>query len=77
MRVMRVPFLLCASLFLLGSPVLAQTEAPQSQLRLTVVDQTDAAVVGATVTVTRPDGSTLNGTTDPRGQLALEALPTA
>ena len=74
---MRILLSLCALLFLLVSPVLAQTEAPQSQLLLTVVDQTDAAVVGATVTVTRPDGSTLNGTTDPRGQVTLEALPTA
>jgi len=68
---------LSASLFLLVSPVLAQTEAPQAQLLLSVVDQTDAAVVGATVTVTRPDGSTLDGTTDPRGQVTLEALPIA
>ena len=74
---MRILLSLCALLFLLVSPVLAQTETPQSQLLLTVVDQTDAAVVGATVTVTRPDGSTLNGTTDPRGQVTLEALPTA
>ncbi|MDA1184126.1 MAG: TonB-dependent receptor [Acidobacteria bacterium] len=74
---MRIPFLLCASLLLLASPVRAQNDVSQSQLRLTVVDQTDAAVAGATVTVTRPDGSTLDGTTDPRGQLTLEALPTA
>ncbi len=74
---MRIPSLLCASLFLLASPVLAQTQAPQGQLRLTVVDQTDAAVAGATVTVTGPDGTTRSGTSDPRGQVTLEALPIA
>jgi len=74
---MRMLLSLPALLFLLVPPVLAQSEAPQAQLLLTVVDQTDAAVVGATVTVTRPDGSTLNGTTDPRGQITLEALPLA
>jgi hypothetical protein len=75
--IMRTPFPVCISLFLLASPAFAQTEAAQTELRLTVVDQTDAAVAGATVTVTRPDGSTQNGTTDPRGQVTLEALPMA
>jgi len=74
---MRIPPVLCVALLLLASPALAQTDAPTSQLRLTVVDQTDASVAGATVTVTRPDGSQINTATDERGQVTLETLPIA
>ena len=77
MTAMRIPRVLCVALLLLASPALAQTDAPASQLRLTVVDQTDAAVAGATVTVTRPDGAEINTATDERGQVTLSALPTA
>ena len=62
---------------LVVSPALAQTNAPQSQLRLTVVDQTKAAVAGASVTVTRPDGSEVTIATDERGQATVQALPIA
>jgi hypothetical protein len=57
------------------SPALAQTNAPQSQLRLTVVDQTKASVVGATVRVTRLDGIEASVTTNERGQVTVQELP--
>lgn len=72
----RIPCVFIA--VLLGvSQAHAQTNAPQAQLRLTVVDQSKAAVEGASVTVTRPDGSAINVATDERGQVALQALPIA
>jgi hypothetical protein len=62
--------------FLLGtSPLLAQTPALPSQLRLTVVDQTMAGVPGATVRVTRPDGTEATVTTNDRGQATVQDLP--
>ena len=77
MTAMPVLFRLCITFLLLASPVLAQTDAPQSELRLTVVDQSNAVVAGAAVTVTRPDGSEINVATDQRGQVTLQALPIA
>ena len=66
-----------AALLLLAAPLSAQTAAQQSQLRLTVVDQTKAAVAGATVRITRPDGTAVDVVTDARGQATLPALPIA
>ena len=80
-----------AAILLLASPLAAQTAvqntavqntavqngAQQSQLRLTVVDQTKAAVVGATIKVTRPDGTSVDLVTDARGQATLPGLPIA
>ena len=73
---MRTLWVFIASL-LVVSPALAQTNAPQAQLRLTVVDQTKAAVAGASVTVTRPEGSEVTIATDERGQATVQALPIA
>ena len=67
----------CIASLLVVSPALAQTDTPQSQLRLTVIDQTKAAVAGASVTVTRPDGTAITVVTDERGQVTVQALPMA
>ena len=67
----------CVALLLAVSPALAQTTPPQSRLRITVVDPTKAAVVGASVAVTRPDGSVISVVTDGRGEALLQALPPA
>jgi carboxypeptidase family protein len=71
-----------AALLLGASPLLAQINAPratpaaqQSELRLTVVDQTKASVGGATVRVTRPDGTGATVVTNERGQVTVPALP--
>lgn len=61
-----------------STPLLAQNNAQQvSQLRLTVVDQTKAAIAGATVKITRADGTVLNLTTNEQGQLNIPNLPIA
>jgi carboxypeptidase family protein len=66
--------LTCAALLLAASPVRAQDNTQQSQLRLTVVDQTKASVAGATVRVTRPDGTEATAVTNARGQVAVQGL---
>jgi len=63
-----------AALLLGTAPLLAQTPAQQSQLRLTVVDQTMAGVPGATVRVTRADGTETTVTTNERGQATVQDL---
>jgi hypothetical protein len=57
-----------------ASPLLAQANAQQSQLRLTVFDQTKAIVGGATVRVTRPDGTEATAVTNERGQVTVQNL---
>jgi hypothetical protein len=66
-----------AAMLLAATPVLAQTAAQPAQLRLTVVDQTKAGVPGATVRVTRPDGTFVTLTTNERGQVTVPELPIA
>ena len=63
-----------AALLLGAAPLLAQTDAQPSQLRLTVVDQTKASVAGATVRVTRSDGTEATLTTNERGQVTVPGL---
>ena len=75
--------LLCflTALLLLSPPLEAQTAAQtnsqQAQLRFTVVDQTKAAVAGASIKVTLPDGTAVDVVTDGRGQATLPGLPIA
>lgn len=64
-----------AAVLLLAHPLGAQTGAQRAQLRLTVIDQTKAAVAGASILVTRPDGTGADVTTDGRGQATLTELP--
>src|SRR6188474_3666648 len=63
-----------AALLLAASPLLAQDNTQQSQLRLTVVDQTKASVGGATVRVIRPDGTEATSVTNARGQVTVPGL---
>src|ERR1044071_9968479 len=49
-------FAFVLALFLVTTPLLAQTP-PSGTLRVTVVDATQAVVIGASVTVTPADGS--------------------
>jgi hypothetical protein len=72
-----IPLLLaCAAFFLGTQPLLAQAPVQPSQLRLTVVDQSKAGVPGATVRITRPDGTEITVATNERGQTTIPALPT-
>jgi hypothetical protein len=76
---MRIHTALAALLFLTASllqgPAFAQAKAP-AQLRLLVVDQTDAAVPGATVTIYTLDGNPgITVTADERGVALFPALP--
>jgi len=71
---MKTILLTCSALLLAASPLLAQANAQQSQLRLTVVDQTKASVAGATVRVTRPDGTEAMAVTNERGQVTVQNL---
>jgi hypothetical protein len=64
-----------AAILLVASPLMAQAPVQQTQLRLTVVDQTMAGVPGASVRVTRPDGTETMVTTNPRGQTTVPDLP--
>jgi hypothetical protein len=66
--------LTCAALLLAASPLLAQDNTQQSQLRLTVVDQTKASVGGATVRVIRQDGTEATSVTNARGQVTVPGL---
>ena len=66
---------LCAA-----SPLLAQTPAAtpaQSQLRVTVLDQTGAGIPSAIVIATAAGGAPVKVTADQRGAAVLPALPTA
>ena len=66
---------LLASLCVLQTPALAQTEG-RAQLRLTVVDETNAPLPNATVTVFTMYGPrTVN--TDEKGVVVLAGLPAA
>jgi hypothetical protein len=67
--------LLVFAALLFGAPPLLAQGPAQPQLRLTVVDQTNAGVPGATVRVTRPDGTQVTVTTNDRGQVTVPALP--
>ncbi|MGH9254201.1 MAG: carboxypeptidase regulatory-like domain-containing protein [Vicinamibacterales bacterium] len=72
---MKRALLTVATLLLATPPLFAQAPAQQSQLRLTVIDQTMASVPGAAVRVTRPDGTDTTVTTNDRGQATVQDLP--
>lgn len=72
---MKVILLTLTAFLFAMSPLLAQAPAQQSQLRLTVIDQTMAGVPGATVRVIQPDGTEAMATTNDRGQATVPGLP--
>jgi hypothetical protein len=62
-------------LLALAAPVRADEDAPgPADLKVTVLDQTGAALVTATVTVINETGAARTYPVDPRGQVALAAL---
>jgi hypothetical protein len=69
---MKPAWILVAAL-VVSAPALAQS---QSSLRVTVVDQTGAAIVGAAVRVTTPDGAARDIISDGRGQALASDLST-
>jgi hypothetical protein len=72
----RVPAMVMATLLLVSVPVAGQTpqaERPGS-VRVLVHDATDLPIVGAAVVLTAPDGSTLHGKTDTRGEATFNGV---
>jgi hypothetical protein len=67
--------LLLLTASLLQGPALAQAKAP-AQLRLLVVDQTNAVLPGATVTIYTLDGNPgITATADEKGVAIFPAMP--
>jgi len=59
----------------IASPLAAQQNANQSQLRLVVVDETGAGIPSATIVVKPGSGAAITFTTDERGVASSPALP--
>jgi carboxypeptidase family protein len=68
-------FLVLVAALVLASPLAAQQNANQSQLRLVVVDETGAGIPSATVIVKPGSGTAITFTTDERGVASSPALP--
>jgi Carboxypeptidase regulatory-like domain len=67
--------LLFAVLLSLAAPVGAEEEAAgPAELKITVVDQTGASLITASVAVTGPSGTPIALTVDPRGQAVIPGL---
>src|SRR4030095_10245511 len=59
----------------IASPLAAQQNANQSQLRLVVVDETGAGIPSATIVVTPSSGAAITFTSDERGVASSPSLP--
>jgi hypothetical protein len=67
--------LLFALLAAVAAPLRAEEEAAgPADLKITVVDQTGAALITASVTVTSPAGTSSTVAVDPRGQMTMPGL---
>jgi hypothetical protein len=68
------PTLLAFVVLLVVNPSWAQSRDQQSQLRVTVMDQTEASIPTATVRVTQTAGAPLDAVSDERGQTTFSGL---
>jgi hypothetical protein len=68
-------FLFVLVALFIASPLFAQQNANQSQLRLVVVDETGAGIPSATIVVKPGSGAAVTFTTDERGVASSPSLP--
>ena len=68
-------FVIALVAVLAATPLAAQQNANQTQLRLIVVDQTGAGIPSATIVITPQSGAAVTFQSDDRGVATAPALP--
>ena len=73
---MRLPVIALTALLLTSAPATAQTPPTQraGTVRVVVHDLTNLPILGAEVTLTASDATTIKATTDDRGEARFEAI---
>ncbi len=72
----RVPlFLMAVTLAAASAAAQSPPAGRTSALRVTVLDQSNAVIIGATVRATAADGTVVEGVTDEKGEAVLDVMP--